>query len=529
MNKSIKHLGLAALATLTVAGMSSCTHDFEPTNTNPNTMVVGDIDPYSLFEPLFYKTAKSMWENYTYKWNDELAQYTAFSGGTTREEHRYKIGDADWSSVWNAYSGYANDAQHMLEQAIKFKDPAARAVATTYKVLLMSNLTDMYGDIPYREAFKARSEGITKPKLDSQEEVYKLMLADLDSANSLYAKNPEFKKPSMDCMYGGDMAKWRKFNNSLMLRLLCRVSGRAEMNAGELVQKIIDNPSKYPIFTSNDDNATIKYSGVAPYRSTFSTTKESDFTTNSYHISEQMVKLTVEYNEVGLQSYYDPRLDIWAVSGSEGWKGAIAGCLPEDRNKSNSGAARLNFPVLARPDCQVFYMDYAEVNFILAEMALKNEIAGGETAARSFYESGVRASLEKWAPLGQYSDRPCTITAEDIDKYMSSKLANWDLNDDHAKLIGEQKWLALFWTGMEAYHEVRRTGYPELKIGNGTEYNDYEFPQRFGYPNTTVANNRANVDEALKRMGGENNMRTPIWWSKQAITGQLLFKRGDQQ
>ena len=174
-------------------------------------------------------------------------------------------------------------------------------------------------------------------------------------------------------------------------------------------------------------------------------------------------------------------------------------------------------------------MGYADVNFLLAELVLKIEIEGGETAARSFYESGVRASLEKWGPLGQYSDRPCTITAEDIDKYMNSKLANWDLNDDHAQLIGNQKWLALFWTGMEAYHEVRRTGYPVLKIGNGTEYNDYEYPQRFGYPNTTVANNRVNVDEALKRMGGENNMRTPIWWSKQAITGQLLFKRGDQQ
>lgn len=82
---------------------------------------------------------------------------------------------------------------------------------------------------------------------------------------------------------------------------------------------------------------------------------------------------------------------------------------------------------------------------------------------------------------------------------------------------------------MESYTEVRRTGYPVLTIGKGTDYNDYEYPQRFGYSNVTVSNNRDNVQEAIDRLGGENNMRKPLWWSKQAITGKLLFKRGDEQ
>ncbi len=529
MKKSIKYLGVAALATLAAAGLGSCTNDFENTNKNPNTMEVGDIDPYSLFEPLIYKTAKSVGENYTYKWNDELVQFTAFSGGTTREEHRYKIGDNDWSSLWNTYAGYGYDVQHLIDQAVVKGDKAAQAVGITYKVYLLSCLTDIYGDIPYKEAFKARSEGITRPKFDTQQEVYEQMLADLDSANTLYAKNPTFKKPEMDLMYGGDMTKWRRFNNSLMLRLLCHVSGREECKSGERIQAMLDHPKKYPLISSNDENATIQFTGVAPYRSNFSATKETDFTSNSYHLAEQVFKLTLQYNESGIQVYHDPRLDIWGIAGSEGWKGAIAGCLPEDRNKSNSGAAKLNFAVLARPASQVYYLDYAEVNFILAEMALKGKISGGESVARSYYDAGVRASLEKWGPVGQYSEVPHTITAEDVDTYLASPLANWDLNTDHEQLIGNQKWLALFWTGMEAYNEVRRTGYPVLTIGNGTEYNDYEYPQRFGYPATTVANNRDNVQEAIDRLGGENNMRKPVWWSKQAITGKLLFKRGDEK
>ena len=82
-----------------------------------------------------------------------------------------------------------------------------------------------------------------------------------------------------------------------------------------------------------------------------------------------------------------------------------------------------------------------------------------------------------------------------------------------------QKFLALFWVGMEAYHEYRRTGYPVLTIGEGTLYNDYILPTRLGYPNTTISTNSANANAALEEMGGENDMKTPVWWSKQAIAG----------
>lgn len=70
---------------------------------------------------------------------------------------------------------------------------------------------------------------------------------------------------------------------------------------------------------------------------------------------------------------------------------------------------------------------------------------------------------------------------------------------------------------MEDWHEYRRTGYPELTIGQGCVYNDMILPTRFAYPSTTVATNNEHVQEALTRMGGQNDMKTPLWWSKQAI------------
>jgi hypothetical protein len=70
---------------------------------------------------------------------------------------------------------------------------------------------------------------------------------------------------------------------------------------------------------------------------------------------------------------------------------------------------------------------------------------------------------------------------------------------------------------MEAYHEYRRTGFPILTIGPGTGQNDFILPTRFAYPNTTMATNSENAQAAVSRMGG-NDMKTPVWWSKQAIS-----------
>ena len=542
MLRKLLYTGSAALALMSV---SSCTSDFEETNTNPNTLLVGQLQPYTVFEPNLYTAAKTPWTYYTWFWNDELAQYTAFSGGTTREEHRYKIGDSNWSSLWSQYCTRANNAQHMYELSVEHNVPATEAIALTLKVLFMSNLTDIFGDIPYKEAFKGRgtNDAIVNPRFEPQKEVYEDMFADLERANEIYATKPTFAKPSLDLMYAGDMTKWRKFNNSIYLRLLMRVSGRDEMNVGVKMTEILNDTKKYPVFTSNDDNACVKWTGINEYRSYFVNTTKSDFTTSAYHIAEQVIKMTVYKDVNGTERFWDPRLPIWAVSSDYGWKGAIAGCSPADRDKSNANAATLNYDVLARTDFPVMFMDMAEVDFIFAEAAMKGLIPGGEAVAKEYYEAGVTASMYRWAPEGAYNmsgslANPITITQDDIEMYLAPKTDNpytavlaqygfecgigsWDSNDNKLELIANQKYLALFWVGMEAYHEIRRTGYPTLTIGNGTDYNNYQYPQRFAYCNSTVTSNRAEVEAALQRMGGSNDMKTPVWWSKKAITGNF--------
>jgi hypothetical protein len=502
-------------------GLISCTGDFEEINTNPNRMLVGQIGAYSMFEPVLYNSA-NRWLEYTWFWNDELIQFTAHTGGTTNRQHQYLISSQNWQSVWNQYCGFANNTLHMYDLAVENNELSLRAMALTFKVLFMSNLTDIYGDIPYSEAFTGRKNSGTKtPKFDSQKEVYQQMFADLETANDIYATSPVFRNPAMDGMYGGKMDSWRKFNNSLYLRLLCRVSGRTEMNVGTKVTEMLNNPGRYPIFTSNDDNAIVKFSGIDPYRGYFAITPETNFTSGGRKLTEQVVKMTVITDAVsGDQIYTDPRLPVIGVKAltNTKWKGTVAGCADEERTSVNANTSMLNWAVFCRPEAPCFLMDYAEVQFILAEMAFKGLITGGETQAKAYYEAAITASLQKWSEQGQFSNPPITITASDITIFLSSELASWNnAIVSKEELIANQKYLALFWTGMEAWHEYRRTGYPILKIGKGTYPNDYILPTRFAYPTVTMATNNENAQVAVSRMGG-NDMKTPVWWSKQAIS-----------
>ena len=523
----MKKLKILIICVVVAGSLFSCTKDFEEINTNPNRTLVGMIEASGMFEPILYNSA-NQWLDRTWYYNNELIQFTAFTGGVTRREHQYFLEDSrDWYGFWNHYASYGKNIDHMYELAQEQGDVSLEAIALTFKVLFFANMTDMFGSVPYEEAFSGRKLGGTlTPVFNSQKEIYELMFADLEKANDIYAAEPLFLNPSMDGMYGGDMARWRKFNNSLYLRLLCRVSGRTEMNVGTKMTEILNNPSKYPVFTSNLDNATVKFSGNDPYLSNFGTTTESEFTSSGRKLTQQLIKMTVQTDVNGNQIYVDPRLPIIGkknpnvtVNPGNIWKGTVAGCTDQERSSVDIGTSWLNYTVFCRKDAPATYMDYAEVQFIFAEAALKGFITGGQAAAKTYYEAGVRASMIKWSGQGAFATPAASISTTDMDTYLASPLGSWDLAPDKTEFLANQKFLALFWVGMEAYHEYRRTGFPVLTIGEGTLYNDYILPTRLGYPNATMSTNGKNADVALIDMGGENDMKTPVWWSKQAIAG----------
>src|SRR5690606_36200947 len=120
-------------------------------------------------------------------------------------------------------------------------------IGLVLKSFFFQSLTDIYGNIHYSQALKAKNGNINFPAYDSQEAIYNGILDDLALANTLLS--PSNEAVSGDILYNGDVTKWRKFANSLRLRCLLRISARVDPQAQ--MTAIVSDPVSYPLFTGN--------------------------------------------------------------------------------------------------------------------------------------------------------------------------------------------------------------------------------------------------------------------------------------
>lgn len=118
-------------------------------------------------------------------------------------------------------------------------------MALTLHAWIYSNLTDCFGDVPMTKATKG-DEGILHPKFDSQKDIYTALLNNLDSANNMYIVTRTMIYGT-GILYGNNVTKWKKFTNSLRMRLLLRVCKKPEINAMAQIRAMVDNPTKYPV------------------------------------------------------------------------------------------------------------------------------------------------------------------------------------------------------------------------------------------------------------------------------------------
>ncbi len=520
----MKRLKYILILTVIVALQLSCTDNFDKYNDNPNVPKYWEISPVNLLEEVIFTGVDGMLYR-TWLFNGELIQYTV-SGTSNNAYHRYVIGNSVMAGTWNSLYTWAANANHMrqLARLDGKQDINVEAMALTLKVLYLSNLTDIFGDIPCSEAFQSLpfydedNNFVEKtnffPKFDTQEEVYRQLYATLEKANSLYDVGSSIKSPTKDLIYGGDISKWKKFNNSLYLRLLMRLSNRSdvkitysadgndELTVFEKISEIMNNSITYPIFESNADNATIYYAGVVPYTNRFGDQTEGTF--NGRTAAEQIIYMMDEAN--------DPRLSTYFVQRGGAWQGVASGAGSQETDKS--GSALPNKAVLGDYTSPYSIMKYDELQFIFAEAAKIGAIPGGDLAAQDYYIEGITSSVKYWIGV---DPKKSGITDETINNFIS----NYAPYDGTLENILNQKYIAMFWVSYEAWHDYRRTGYPKLNVGMGT-FNNHVLPTRFEYPVNTASTNPTEYQKAVSRMkadyGGADNMRTPIWWSKQAAT-----------
>ncbi len=520
-----KFLPTISLAVVLCSLPLSCTKDFEKINTDPNKILFGNAAATSLYEPLVYGIGSN---NQYQAWffAHELVQVTAFTGGQTTQVHQYQVTDGQWQSQWDNFARYGFDAHHMIGQAIAQNDKYSEALGLIWKVVELSNLSALFGDIPYSEAYMQTAN--TAPVFDSQERLAGEFLADLDSAAVILKRRPAVIKPGNDRMYQNNYGRWIKLANSLKLRILCRMSG-IDDKYWAAIQAIVDDPAAFPVFTDNGDNAAVAFEEVDPYRSYWKANNVTEATFCNHRICQTMIDMMVEFNAGGLAVFEDPRLPIYAVQKGGVWKGSRGGIPATEFKQYDAGAAVPNFSVLTHSGVPAFIMDYSEVLFILAEGVEKGKLTVPGQTAKSLYEAAVRASIDKWAGYGRYASKPVVVRVVDINTLLAGKLGSYDMaaaRDGSSiyasaeELIACQKFISLYFCGYEVFHEWRRTEYPDFEIADGTSANHYEVPARFGYPNYTVASNSAHVAEALARMGGNaNHMRVRLDWSYAKLHG----------
>ena len=392
----------SCIALALCCALSSCTEKFVEINTNPNKINFGDAAPTSLFEPLLYGLGVN---NQYQAWffANELVQVTAFTSGQTTQIHQYQVTDGNWQNQWDNYARFGFDAHHLVAQAVSREDKYMEALGLILKVYCLSNLSALFGDIPYKEAYMQTEN--TAPVFDSQEELAAEFIADLDSAAVILKRKPEVTKPGLDRMYGDNYTKWIKFANSLKLRILCRMSGMGDSYWAS-IQQVIDNPTAYPVFADNSDNATIPFGDVDPYRNYWGQQNMTSANFTNHRITQTMIDMMVEFNDKGNALFEDPRLPIYATQRSGAWKGSRGGVTSQEFKAYDTGSALPNFAILARSSMPAFLMDYSEVLFILAEGAEKGKLTVPGKTAKDLYEEAVRASIAKWAEFGQYASSP---------------------------------------------------------------------------------------------------------------------------
>lgn len=462
--------------------LSSCTNDFEKINTNPNQpeSVSSDLLLSSVLTTLANRTANIGWNN-----GNTVAQLTARINFTGFD--RYNWGSE--SGIWNTYYGILPEIEIIRKNAKKegSKNASYEGIALIMRSFVYSGLTDNWTNVPFSEAIKGDEKKFT-PKYDSQEFIYTEILKDLKKANTLLSEGQKIL--GGDIWFGGDLNKWKKFSNSLQLRYLLRISKKKDVSAE--LQSIV-NSGIY--MRSNADNAVMKYPATSKVDSwPVSTGRIGGF--DAHRLSITSEKVLKKFNDNRLKTWYqptdNPKDDPNLITGMKN------GLSEDNASNFNGGAknvSRLNQALFYDSPNKVkaAVMQYAEVQFILAEAAQKGLISGD---AKAYYEEGIKASFSYWG------------VNQDMEAYLTQSGVAYD---NKLETIITQKWLASFLVGLEAWYDYRRTGFPSVIIPGPDNVNSGKVPVRFLYPSSEQTQNGENYKAAVSAIGGDN-INSKGWW-----------------
>lgn len=488
----MKHIKIAAFFLLVQVVLAGCTKDFAEKNNDPNAITT--ITPNLLLPHIIRSSVNSVMGE---AWGIGTLVVQQTAKYQFVDEDRYIWGNND--RIWNNYYNNMRDVKKLQELAASSNQPAYNALALILKSWMYSIITDTYGDAPYSEATSGLSN-VLKPKYDTQEAIYTGILADLATANTILSTANS--SVSGDLIYQGDLTKWRKLANSLRVRYLMRISAKVDVS-GRL-QEIVGNATLNPIFENNTDDGDYSYLAEAPNQFPNYTNRIGGF--DEFRLSKTFADV--------LQQFQDPRLAIFArptsssaSSGTPEYVGMPNGLNPTSALNYNGGSNNISrmgsfyYENSITPAgllvAKGYIMAFPELQFLLAEAKLKNLITTAVTA-QGYYEKGIESAfiyLNTQMPAG----------------YLGRTGVQYNQATALQQIV-TQKWIGLFYTGLESWFEFRRTGFPVLQPGVDSQ-NAGKIPVRYRYPLNEQSQNAENLAAAIARQGADD-LNTKVWWAK---------------
>lgn len=485
MKNRIKQISLVLFGVVVAAGCN----DFGDMNVDPN-------NPSSAQTDLLLTNAQKSISSVVGSVTPALyVQY--FAETQYDEDSRYQTVQFDFNG-W--YTGVLKDLNEII--TLNEANPDAYigggntanqiAVARILKVYFMQMMVDRWGPLPYSEALQGNDN--YKPGYDSADAIYADLINELKAAAAQV--NTSATGVKGDIIFGGDMTQWVKFAHTMRARLALRLADTSPSTAKSEFESVagnlLDGSVFYPYLAESANQN--------PWYSRF-------MTRTDYAISDVMddymtpkgdMRLTKYANPAPLQDNGDGITQMEEVVGHP-YSTVEAGDIPNAEVSFPGAAIGAGGPGVGIQDAPLPIVTLAEIHFMLSEAAARGWNVTGD--APTHYGLAIKASWEQW---GVYDEAA-------YNAYMSHADVAYDATN-YKKSIGEQKWVALFPLGYEAWAEWRRLGYPQLEAHEYPLNPSGQIPLRHAYPASELTLNSASYEAALGLLGGPDDETTPIFW-----------------
>jgi len=455
---------------------------------------------------------------------------------TTREnpdQYGARPSNSPMNNEWDNVYLTLNDMEALISAGSESGDLMYVGVTQILKAYLVSSAVDLWGDIPYSEASQLE-DGIVGASFDDQQEIYQSVLDLIDTGKTNIESEEGIEPGSEDLFYGGNMAQWVRFANTLKLKLYNQIKTTALFNQADFDALVTDDNF---FRSSADDFQFVHTANQSPedernrlFISAYGSTQFGDYQSPwfyeilkgknpniftgvqdpriPYYFINQLVAGQLPPDN-GVEATGNPNADYWDAS--TGFFTIRFGSIGPDRDGSVENSATYPgifpsggfFDDNSGPTIDIEtgtgvaphrILTYDEFLYIQAELIHDGLLSG---SASEMLEDAMIASFKKVdevvAGTGTTQDVPTLSGSDEEGFYIAGILAAFEAASPEKQLeiIMTQKWVSTFGDSMDQYTDYRRTGYPVLADPNGPSP-EYQLNNNDGFPlddRVTVQNN----------------------------------------